>query len=68
MSVILILNMVVRPHSQNPWQPASPCSSVAAGGCGVSAVGGDEPGEAVLPAATRTHQLMLEKILGLHST
>jgi hypothetical protein len=54
-------------RSQNPWQLASPCSSVAAGGCGVSAVGGDEPGVAESPAATRTRRLTLEKILGSHS-
>ncbi len=68
MSLTLISNMVVRPRSQNPWQPASPCSSVAAGGCGVSVVGGDEPGVAVSPAATHTRWLTLEKNLGLHST
>ncbi len=68
MSVILISNMVVWPRSQNPWQPASPHSSVATGGCGVSAVGGDEPGVALLPAATCTRWLTLEKILGSGST
>jgi len=66
-SVIHISNMVVRPRSQNPWQLASPRSSVAAGGCGASAVGVDESG-ALVPAAFRTRQLMLENILGSRST
>ena len=67
MSVIRILNMVVRPRSQNPWQLASPRSSVAAGGRGASAVGVDESG-ALAPAAFRTRRLTLENILGLRST
>ncbi len=67
MSVIRISNMAVRPRSQNPWQLASPRSSVAAGGRGASAVGVDESG-ALAPAAFRTRRLMQENILGLHST
>jgi hypothetical protein len=42
MSIIQISNMVVRPRSKNPWQLASPRSSVVAGGRGASAVGVDE--------------------------
>ena len=60
--------MVVRPRSQNPWQLASPHSSVAAGGCRVFAVGVDESGVGVLPAATLTRRLTLEKNLGWRST
>ena len=67
MSIIRISNMVVRPRSQNPWQLASPRSSVAAGGRGASAVGVDESG-ALAPAAFRTRQLTLENILGSRST
>ena len=59
--------MVVRLHSQNPWQLASPHSSVAADGCGASAGGVDESG-ALAPAAFRARQLMEENILGLRST
>ena len=59
--------MVVRPRSQNPWQLASPRSSVAAGGRGASAVGVDESG-ALAPAAFRSRRLTLEKILGSRST
>ena len=59
--------MVVRPRSQNPWQLASPRSSVAAGGRGASAVGVDESG-ALAPAAFRTRRLTLENILGSRST
>ena len=59
--------MVVRPRSQNPWQLASPRSSVAAGGRGASAVGVDESG-ALAPAAFRARQLTQENILGLCST
>ena len=66
MSVILMSNMVVRPHCQNLWQLALPCSSVAVGGCGVSAVGVDE--SAVSPAAVCTRRLMQENILGSCST
>jgi len=66
-SVIRISNMVVRPRSQNPWQLASPHSSVVAGGRGASAVGGDESG-ALVPAAFRTHRLTQRNILGSRST
>jgi hypothetical protein len=62
-SVMRISNMVVRPHSQNPWQLASPRSSVAAGGRGASAVGVDESG-VLAPAAFHARQLMQENILG----
>ncbi len=67
MSVIHISNMVVRPRSQNPWQLASPCSSVAAGGCGASAEGVDES-EALAPAAFSARRLTQENILGSRST
>jgi hypothetical protein len=44
-SMIRILNMHVRPHSQNPWQLVSPFSLVVVGGVGgVSAVGVDGGG------------------------
>jgi hypothetical protein len=66
-SVIRISNMVVRPRSQNPWQLASPRSSVAAGGRGASAVGVDESG-ALAPSAFRTRRRTLENILGSRST
>ena len=59
--------MVVRPRSQNPWQLASPRSSVAAGGRGASAVGVDESG-ALVPVAFRNRRLTLENILGSRST
>jgi hypothetical protein len=59
--------MVVRPLSQNPWQLASPRSSVAAGGCGASAVGVDESG-VLAPAAFCTRRLTLENSLGSRST
>jgi hypothetical protein len=55
-SVIPISNMVVGPRSQNPWQLASPRSSVAAGGRGASAVGVDESG-VLAPAAFRARRL-----------
>jgi hypothetical protein len=66
-SVIRISNMVVWPRSQNPWQLASPRSSVATGGRGASAVGVDESG-ALAPAAFRARRLMQELILGSCST
>ncbi len=45
MSVMCILNMHVRLHSQNPWQLASPLSLVVVGGVGgVFAVGVDGGG------------------------
>jgi len=66
-SVIHISNMVVRTRSQNPWQLASPRSSVAAGGCGASVVGVDESG-ALVPAAFRALRLTQENILGSRST
>jgi len=59
--------MVIQPRFQNPWQLASPRSSVAAGGRGASAVGVDESA-ALAPAAFRTPQITLENILGLRST
>ncbi len=59
--------MVVRPRSQNPWQLASPRSSVAAGGRGASAVGVDESG-VLAPAAFRARLLTQENILASRST
>jgi len=67
-SVIRISNMVVRPRSQNPWQLASPRSSVAAGRGRVTAGGVDEGGMVESPAATLTRRLTLENILGSRST
>ncbi len=58
--------MAVRPHSQNPWQLASPRSSVAAGGRGALAVEVDKSG-VLVPAALRSRQLIHENIMGLHS-
>jgi hypothetical protein len=66
-SVICISNMVVWPRSQNPWQLASPRSSVATGGCGAYAVGVDESG-ALAPAAFRARRLLQENILSSRST
>jgi hypothetical protein len=60
--------MHVRPRSQNPWQLASPLSSVVVGGCGVPAVGVDDDGGVVLLATVPARRLMLENILGLCST
>ncbi len=68
MSVICISKMHVQPRSQNPWQLASPLSSVVVGGCGVSAVGVDDDGGMVLLAAAPACQLTLENILSLQST
>ena len=68
MSVIRISKMHVWPRSQNPWQLASPLSSVVVGGCGVPAVGVDDDGGVVLLAAVPAQQLMLENILGLRLT
>ena len=59
--------MVVWPRSQNPWQLASPRSSVVTGGCGASAVGVDESG-VLAPAAFCTRRLTLENSLGSRST
>jgi len=59
--------MVIWPRSQNPWQLASPHSSVTEGGRGASAVGVDESG-VLAPAAFHACRLMQEHILGLHST
>ena len=68
MSVIRISKMHVWPRSQNPWQLASPLSSVVVGGCGVPAVGVNDDGGVVLLAAVPTRRLTLEYILGSRST
>ena len=68
MSVIRISKMHVWPRSQNPWQLASPLSSVVVGGCGVPAVGVDDDGGVVLLAAVPAQRLTLENILGLRLT
>ena len=68
MSVIRISKMHVWPRSQNPWQLASPLSSVVVGGCGVPAVGVDDDGGVVLLAAVPAQRLTLENILGSRST
>ncbi len=52
MSMIRMSKMHVRPRSQNPWQLASPHSSVVVGDVGGVAVGIDGGGGVVLPAAT----------------
>ena len=68
MSVIRISKIHVRPRSQNPWQLASPLSSVEVGGCGVPAVGVGNDGGVVLLAAVPAQRLTLENILGSRST
>ncbi len=52
MSVIRISKMHVRPRSQNPWQLASPLSSVVVGGVGGVAVGVDGGGGVAVPVGT----------------
>jgi hypothetical protein len=60
--------MHVRARSQNPWQLASPLSSVVVGGCRVPAVGVDDDDGVVLLAAVPARRLTLDNILGSRST
>ena len=60
--------MHVRPRSQNPWQLASPLSSVVVGGVGGVAVGVDGGGGVAGPTASLARGLTHVKIRGSRST